>query len=345
MDAGEGGLRGAVEPLVDSHDLVMFDLDGVVYVGDQAVPGVAGTVDRLRRDNVAVAFVTNNASRTPDAVAAKLSALGVAASAEDVVTSAQAAASLIRKRFGGGVRAYALGGQSLSQALEGAGVTPVSRARDADVVVSGYGPEVLWRDIMEAARVVASGVPYVASNADLTIPTAEGLAPGHGVLVRTICEFAGVDALVAGKPEPPLMEETISRVGGLRPLMVGDRLDTDIEGANRLGIDSLLVLTGVAGLADLVSAPPPLRPTHLAPDTAGLFEVHGVPLAEGDDWSLGGWRGSAASGELEMSGAGEVADWWRVAVRASWAYFDATGTPVDISRIQVPRAGDARLGR
>ena len=141
-------------------------------------------------------------------------------------------------------------------------------------VASGYGPDVRWRDIMRVSTLVRDGLPYVASNADLTIPTPYGLAPGHGVLVRTITGFAGVDAIVAGKPEKPLMEETVLRVGGDRPLMVGDRLDTDIEGAHAIDAPSLLVLTGVTWLEELAAAPPRLRPTYISPTLAGLFEPH-----------------------------------------------------------------------
>ena len=117
-------------------------------------------------------------------------------------------------------------------------------------------PTCRWRDIMRAAVRVRDGLPWVASNTDLTIPTAYGLAPGHGVLVETLRSFSGVDPVVAGKPQRPLLDETVRRVGGERPLMVGDRLDTDIEGARTAGLDSLLVLTGVTGLAELVAAPP-----------------------------------------------------------------------------------------
>ena len=234
-------------------------------------------IDRVRESGRHVAFVTNNASRTPDQVAAKLTKVGVSAEAHDVVTSAQAAARLLVEEHGAGARVLMLGGEGLRVALVEAGLEPVDDPEGAVAVASGYGPDVRWRDIMRVSTLVRDGLPYVASNADLTIPTPYGLAPGHGVLVRTITGFAGVDAIVAGKPEKPLMEETVLRVGGDRPLMVGDRLDTDIEGAHAIDAPSLLVLTGVTWLEELAAAPPRLRPTYISPTLAGLFEPHPVP--------------------------------------------------------------------
>ena len=144
-------------------------------------------------------------------------------------------------------------------------------------MVSGYGPDVLWRDIMRVAVRVRDGLPWMASNADLTIPTAFGTAPGHGVLVGVLRDFSGVEPVVAGKPERPLLDETIRRVGGERPLMVGDRLDTDIDGALNVGCDSLLVMTGVTGLGELVAVPAGHRPTYVAADLGG--PARGAPGA------------------------------------------------------------------
>ena len=152
------------------------------------------------------------------------------------MTSAQAAARVMVDEHGAGARVLLLGGEGLEVALLEDGLEPVDEPDGAAAVVSGYGPDVLWRDIMRVSTLVRDGLPYVASNTDMTIPTPYGLAPGHGVLVQTISEFAGVQPTVAGKPEKPLMEETVRRVGGDRPLMVGDRLDTDIEGAHAIDV-------------------------------------------------------------------------------------------------------------
>jgi HAD superfamily hydrolase (TIGR01450 family) len=329
-------LEESATVLVEAHDLVMFDLDGVVYVGGEAIDGVAGAIDRVRESGRHVAFVTNNASRTPDQVAAKLTKVGVSAEAGDVVTSAQAAARLLVEEHGEGSRVLMLGGEGLRVALLEAGLEPVEDPEGAVAVASGYGPDVRWRDIMRVATLVRDGLPYVASNADLTIPTPYGLAPGHGVLVRTITGFAGVDATVAGKPEKPLMEETVLRVGGDRPLMVGDRLDTDIEGARAIDAPSLLVLTGVTWLQELAEAPARLRPTYLSPTLAGLFEPHPVPSVIGVTAQLGGWSASVVDGRLVVEGEGSDADWWRVAATACWRHLDEVGSPADVADTTPP---------
>jgi HAD superfamily hydrolase (TIGR01450 family) len=322
--------------LVEAHDLVMFDLDGVVYVGGEAIDGVAAAIDRVRESGRHVAFVTNNASRTPGQVAAKLAKVGVSAEARDVVTSAQAAARVLVEAHGAGARVLMLGGDGLRVALVEAGLEPVDDPEGAVAVASGYGPDVRWRDIMRVSTLVRDGLPYVASNADLTIPTPYGLAPGHGVLVRTITGFAGVDAIVAGKPEKPLMEETVLRVGGDRPLMVGDRLDTDIEGAHAIDAPSLLVLTGVTWLEELASAPPRLRPTYISPTLAGLFEPQPVPSVTDATVELRGWTASVVDGRLMVEGDGDDADWWRVAATACWCHLDESGSVADVSDTTPP---------
>lgn len=336
-------LEESTTPVVEAHDLVMFDLDGVVYVGGTAIDGVGDRIERVRALGLHVAFVTNNASRTPAQVADKLVTVGVAAEPTDVVTSAQAAATLLLTEHGAGARILLLGGEGLEVALREAGLDPVGDPDGAVAVASGYGPDVRWRDIMRVSTLVRDGLPYVASNADMTIPTPYGLAPGHGVLVATITGFAGVDATVAGKPEKPLMDETVRRVGGDRPIMVGDRLDTDIEGAHAIGIPSLLVLTGVTWLEELVAATPLLRPTYISPDLEGLFETHPTPEVRDAEVTLGGWCGTVEDGRLRLSGDGADADWWRVAATVGWRHLDETGAVVEVSDTTPPGPG-RRLG-
>ena len=266
-------MLGACEqPFVSAYDLAMLDLDGVVYVAGHAIEGVPEHLRRLRASGMHLAFITNNASRTPEKVSANLRKFGVEAAASDVVTSSQAAARLLLDRFGAGSRVLMLGAAGLDDALRDLGLVPVAASDPEPVaLVTGYGPDVIWRDVMRATVRVHDGLPWVASNTDLSIPTGYGIAPGHGMLCGMIERFTGVQPTVAGKPQRPLLDETVRRVGGGRPLMVGDRLDTDIEGAHNAGVDSLLVLTGVSGLADLVTAPPKLRPTYLSPGLEGLF--------------------------------------------------------------------------
>lgn len=336
-------LQASARPLVEIHDLAMFDLDGVVYLGDEPVPDAPRCLARTRQAGVRVGFITNNASRPPSVVADRLQHMGIRAGADEVVTSAQAAARLLWERHGGDAVVAVLGADGLVEALREAGLTPAAVDDEQAVsLVSGYGPDVPWHDIMQAAVRVRDGLPWVACNTDLTLPTPHGVAPGHGVLVDLLSRFAGVAPTVAGKPQRPLLDETSRRLGGRRPLMVGDRLDTDIEGAHHAGVDSLLVLTGVTGLVDLVRAPGAQRPTYLAPDLEeGLFVPHPTPERSDEGWTLDGWTASVPGGELRVRGSGEPSHWWRVVACAGWEHLDRAGSPADTrSLVQPPDAAD-----
>src|SRR5260370_12774093 len=240
-----------------------------------------------------LAFVTNNSSRTPSAIAAEGGSGGGGASAGEVVTWAQAAARLLATRLRAGAAVFVVGGTGLRVALRERGLRPVTVAADRPAaVVQGYSPDISYSLLAEGALAVQAGAWFVASNADSTIPTARGRQPGNGALSQVIVAATGPQPAIAGKPEPPLHPEAVARTGAQRPLVVGDRLDTDIEGAVRVGADSLLVLTGVSRPADAVLAPRHRRPTYLAHDLVGLLEPHPavvpVPAAEGSS-RCGGW--------------------------------------------------------
>jgi HAD superfamily hydrolase (TIGR01450 family) len=338
-----GVLSRSEEPLSRRHDLAVLDLDGVVYVGRSVVPGADAALRVAAEAGMRRAFVTNNAARTPDDVAAHLVELGVEATAEDVVTSAQAAARLVARAVPAGAGVYVIGGEGLEEALRERGFRPVTDPDDGPVaaVVQGYGPRMPWQQAVDGAILVRSGLPWVASNTDLTIPTDRGLGPGNGTLVALVAEYAGRRPQVAGKPEPALFEETHERVGGDRPLVVGDRLDTDIEGASRLGWDSLLVMTGVTDLPALVAAPPGQRPTYLGVDLAALNQLHPAPQAPAGSGpvELGGWRATVRAGRLEVEGEGAASDWWRVAAVAAWSHLDTIGTVADVATVEPAPVG------
>lgn len=325
--------------LSDAYDVAMLDLDGVVYIGGAPVPEAPEAIRAARSAGMKVCFITNNASRSTAETAQHLEELGVSAEAGDVVSSAQAAAHVLRERFGAGTRIAVLGAEGLTTALREADLVPVEVDAEAAALVSGYGPQVPWGDIMRAASRIRAGIPWVACNTDSTIPSRYGVAPGHGALVDLIRRFAEVEPIVAGKPARPLLEETIRRTDASRPLMVGDRLDTDIAGAVNVGIDSLLVMTGVTGLAELVAAGQGERPTYISSDLTGL--VADVAPVESHDSEVraGGWAATTADdGALVVTGAGSTNDWWRAVATAAWRWLDTTGSPVDVSRIQVPQA-------
>lgn len=332
-------MHGCPEPLAATYDLAMLDLDGVVYVGREAVPGVADHLRIAREAGMRMSFVTNNAARTPEVVSAHLRDLGVAAEATDVVTSAQAAARLVAQRVAPGSSVFVIGGTGLEVALREEGLEPVQSVEaDPAAVVSGYHPELRWRTVIDGAILVGRGLPWVASNTDRSVPTPLGPGPGNGVLVKAVADFTGVTPAVAGKPEPPLFLETQRRVGGRRPLVVGDRLDTDIEGAVRSGFDSLLVLTGVTGLAELVAARPEERPTYLAPTLAALAEPQPDVRRDEGAATVGGWRAEVRDGALVVQGSGQAADWWRCVAVAAWDHLDAVGEVAHVDGLVPPTA-------
>ena len=328
--------------LATAYDLLMFDLDGVVYVDGHAVAHAAASISQARDAGAHVAFITNNAARTPSDVAAHLRELGVAAEPGDVVTSAQAAARLLLDVHGVAAPIAVLGTQGLVEALLEAGLEPVEVGDPRAVaVVSGYAPDIRWRVIMRAATLIRNGLPWIATNTDLTLPTDDGLAPGHGTLVRLISDFAEVRPEVAGKPRRPLLDETRRRVSGQCPLMIGDRLDTDIAGAAEAGTDSLLVMTGVTSVADLVSAGPDERPTWIGHDLTALSRPGLRATQQDGRWSAGPWRVSVRRGGLVVEGereggAAERDAWWTAVSAAGWEPLAEAGSPADTAGVTEP---------
>lgn len=272
------GLKAGHSPdagcLASVHDVALLDLDGVVYVGASAVPHASAALDAaLVQHGMRSVFVTNNASRPPEAVAAHLRELGVRATAADVVTSAQAGARVLAGMLEPGSPVLAIGGPGVSAALSERGLLPVTSVDDGAVaVMQGFGPQVGWHELAEGSLAIGRGLPWVATNLDSTIPTPRGRVLGNGSLVAALRHASGVVPLVAGKPEPPLMHESVERAGALSPIVIGDRLDTDIEGATNTGLPSMLVLTGVTDWQDLVGAEPAHRPTYLGRDLRALLE-------------------------------------------------------------------------
>jgi HAD superfamily hydrolase (TIGR01450 family) len=308
------------QTLDTAYDTALLDLDGVVYAGGDAIAHAVESLGTAREHGMHLAYVTNNAARTPQAVAGHLTELGVPAEAGDVITSAQAVARLIADQVPQGARVLAVGGDGLLEALRERGLQPVSSADDDPAaVVQGYSPQVGWTQLAEASYAVNRGVPWFASNTDLTIPTARGTAPGNGALVEVVRIATGAEPQIAGKPQPPMHRETVIRTGAKRPLVVGDRLDTDIEGANGGGVDSLLVLTGVTDAALLLKAEPKYRPTYVDADLRGLLERQPAVAVAGDGFACGGWKASAGESALVLEGeGGEPMDGLRALCAAAW---------------------------
>lgn len=324
-------------PLATSYDVAVLDLDGVVYIGSAAVHGAVEGLETARAAGMKLAFVTNNASRSPEHVAAHLSDLGIPAVPSDVVTSAQAASRLMAAAVPSGAQVYVIGGPGLEDALRERGLVPVTelgdRPQDIAGVVQGFGPDMPWRQVIDGALLVREGRPWVASNADLTVPTAFGPGPGNGTLVKLVAEYAGRTPLVAGKPQPPLFEETLARVGGTHPLVVGDRIDTDIEGAIAVGWDSLLVMSGVTTIDDLAVLAPALRPTYVGADVRCLGLVAEPVLPISGAIRIGGWEAEIRDEALRVVGDGDLHAWWHAVAAALWGHLDATGRPATVAGV------------
>jgi len=316
--------------LVEDYDGALFDLDGVVYLGPVAVVGAVEGLAELRRRGVTVGYVTNNAARSPRAVAEHLVELGIEATTTDVVTSAQAAAHLLLARFGPGARILAVGGEGVLDALAESGLVAVRSADDEPVaVIQGFGLQLAWQELNEAAIAVNRGAHWVATNDDPTRPTDRGLVPGNGAAVAAVRLAVTVEPEVAGKPYRPLLDDTVARLGVRRPLFVGDRLDTDIAGAVGAGLDSLLVLSGSHGARDLLSAGPGSRPTHLGQDLRALLAPARHAVLGPQECVVGGTRARYRGGRLELEGRGDPLDALWAASRLAWVRADR-GEAVDV---------------
>ncbi|CAG7640959.1 HAD-IIA family hydrolase [Rhodococcus opacus] len=266
------------EVLSAQYQGVICDLDGVVYRGATPVPGAVDAVNQVTTDGIPVVFATNNASRSPDTVGDHLRELGIGRPGWSVVTSSQAAAAYLAERLPRQTPVYAVGGPGVAQALTEVGLAPVRVSEVAgtsvEAVVQGLGIDVTWRELAEVAHLVQGGTTWVATNLDLMLPTSRGPAPGNGALVAAVQTATTVRPHVVGKPGAALFVLARSRLGTeqAETLVCGDRLDTDIEGANAAGLDSLLVLSGASRLQDLAFAAPSARPTYVASDLTGLLE-------------------------------------------------------------------------
>lgn len=256
--------------LAEQHDCLLLDLDGTVFRGHQATEG---SVETLASVTGRALFVTNNASRAPGDVAKHLNEMGFVADADDVVTSAQSAAKLLASQLPSGARVLVIGTDALADEVSNVGLVPVREATDDPAaVVQGHSPETGWANLAEAALAIRSGATWVAANVDRTLPSERGLLPGNGSMVAALRAATDQDPQVAGKPEPTLLNDALARGRFESPLVVGDRLDTDISGANAAGLPSLMVLTGVSTAPEMVRAVPRERPDYLGADLRSLLD-------------------------------------------------------------------------
>jgi glycerol 3-phosphatase-2 len=306
-------LGACADPLSRHYDAALCDLDGVLYLGEEPVPHAAESVGGARADGMRFAFVTNNASRRPHVVAQRLTALDIPAEPAEVVTSGQAAGRLLAAQVPPGSAVLVLGTEALADEVTGAGMRPVRTVVEAGqfgpaAVVQGLAPQTSWSDLAEAAVAIRGGAIWIVGNTDATLPSPRGPLPGNGAFVAALRLAVRAEPLVAGKPDPALHHESVERVGAERPLVVGDRLDTDVLGAVRGGADSLLVLTGVTDLEELLRAPAGSRPTYVSSDLRGVRHPHPQVEVEGESARCGAATARVHDGQLRVDSPGDGED-------------------------------------
>lgn len=306
--------------LISLFDALLADLDGVVYEGPHAIPGAVESLQQLAGLGIGLGYVTNNASRTPAQVAAHLRELGAPAEDDQVVSSSQAAAELLSSMLRPGAKVLITGSPALAQEIELAGLTPVSSQDEEPVaVVQGFNPGIGWKDLAEAAFVVSAGALWVATNTDMSIPQARGMAPGNGTLVAAVTAATGQTPLVAGKPEAPLFHAAAKRLAADRPLVVGDRLDTDILGGNNAGFATVAVLTGVDTKHTILAARTAERPDYVISVLSDLHRPYPAISIDGGTYRCGDAAAHVTGETVSVQGREDDINAWRAACAAWWA--------------------------
>lgn len=302
--------------LRSAHDALLVDLDGTVYRGPVAIPGA---VDALTGGDERVLYVTNNASRAPADVATHLRELGLAAAEADVVTSAQSAAKLIAEQVPEGSPVLIVGTEALADEVRQRGLRPVRAASAKPAgVVQGHSSDTDWAILAEATLAIRAGALWVAANLDPTLPSDRGILPGNGSIVAAVRMATGAEPQVAGKPAPPLMRDAVERAAAQRPLVVGDRLDTDIAGGCAAGLPTLLVMTGVSTPLDVLRASVGQRPDYIGADLGVLSR----PASDSAVAPVAGWSVETDGENLRLSCSStdpRPADALRAACTTAWA--------------------------
>jgi HAD superfamily hydrolase (TIGR01450 family) len=251
LAVGISSQEAIVARLIDAYDSILLDLDGVVYLGAQAIDHAVESINRAESEGFKVGYVTNNASRRPEVIAEQLSQFGLDVTGEKVVGSARAAVKMLAERIPAGSKVLVVGGDGLTSEVDAMGFEIVTQATDNPAaVIQGFSPDVGWKHLAEAAFAIQRGAIWIATNQDWTIPREGGIAPGNGTLVSAVHTAVGILPDFAGKPFRPIFQSAVEQLGVKKPLMIGDRLDTDIRGGVGFGIDTACVMTGIATRKD-----------------------------------------------------------------------------------------------
>ncbi|MDP9799928.1 HAD superfamily hydrolase (TIGR01450 family) [Arcanobacterium wilhelmae] len=328
--------------LVEIADLMLTDLDGVAYLGQQEAPYAAEGIAAARERGVHPVYVTNNSSRPPAKVAQHLSSLGIPTEATDVINTAITGVMQVAQHVPAGSKVLAVGGEGVFEALRDAGFDVVTSAEDDPAaILQGFAEHVSWVELSEIALAIRKGALYVATNLDATMPRERGETIGNGSLVAAVVNATGVEPLSAGKPAPDMYKLAVERTGLSSPIAIGDRLDTDMVGANAAGIISVHVLTGVSQVRDVLLASAQARPRVLARDLRDLGIAYAPVDKDGDVWRCETAKACVKDGQLLVDDApiaGSLTlNQYRAAASAAWeasdagVTFDAESIPAVVS--------------
>jgi 4-nitrophenyl phosphatase len=258
----------------------VLDMDGVLYRGNTLIPEVPDFIAALDAAGIAYAMATNNSTNTPRQYVEKLRGMGIDVPEERIVTSGVATATYLKSRFPRGSTVFVVGMDALHEAIFSDDYF-VPAGKEAEIVVSGADFELRYDKLKTACLAIRAGAPYVATNADKTFPSEEGLIPGSGAIVAALTAATGVDPVIVGKPNPELVQSCLDIMGTTvtNTVMIGDRLDTDILAGHRAGTMTLLVLTGVSTRAEVAETGiiPDIIVETLAPLTEQLRVAVGEP--------------------------------------------------------------------
>ena len=312
--------------ILDKYDCLLADLDGVVYAGSLAIDGAIDAINLAQASGLKVGYVTNNSSRKPETIADQLNGFGLKVLADEIVSSGQTGVELLSTMIDPGSKVFVVGGEGLRKRVVDAGFELVESSEDRPAgVIQGFAPDVAWKHLAEAAFSIQGGAKWVATNSDWTLPQERGLAPGNGTLVSAVHTAVGILPAVAGKPEPAIFQTAVKTFSSSRPLFVGDRIDTDIVGANRAQIDNALVLTGVSTRKELLGIAPEGRPTYILENLSELHKPYSAPKAVKFGFSCDGARVELLLGKVRVTEGNPES---LGALKAACAVIWASATPI-----------------
>jgi glycerol-1-phosphatase len=321
-----------VAKVFDQFQTLLLDLDGVIYEGESAIVDSVESITSVRNSGIKVGYITNNSSRKRETIANQLRGFGLELSVQEVISSAQAGVELLSTMIQAGSKVLVVGGEGLrSKVIEAGFVLVASSDDNPAAVIQGFSPDVAWNDLAEASYSIQRGAKWVATNQDWTIPREKGLAPGNGTLVSAVHTAVGQLPVVAGKPERAIFETAMREFKTESAIYVGDRLDTDVLGANTSGLGSALVMTGVTTRKELLAAKSDSRPKYILGTLKDLLSPYREPMKTKRGYKLG-------DSEVELLGEKVVVSFGDPksldALKAACLTIWSSGTPIHLLDVE-----------